>query len=267
MVAYRFNTLEDFLISNPLTIDGVGEDGWGATFPIKGRELEATVLFADISNFSGRTQGLSSTETLAFVNHFFAWISAEALTDTRGIVDKYIGDEIMIVFAREFGSLDPFAEAVKAARHFGEQDAFSFSPHIGIASGPVTVGYVGTPVKYNCSVFGHPVALAARCAGIRIREKSIGGVSIVFPSSAWLGRTFAELFPPREDRFPDGTVQTRPSSWELQTPRIITPKNMDPLEVTCVEHTTVWIPSASAEQWAREHVASIRNNQTAPKQE
>jgi hypothetical protein len=38
MVQYRYNSLEDYLISHPLTVDAQLDDGWGAMFPIKGRE-------------------------------------------------------------------------------------------------------------------------------------------------------------------------------------------------------------------------------------
>ena len=98
-VRYPFHSLEDFLIANDLTVDGQLDDGWGAPFPVKGREIEATVLFAHISAFSARSLGLSAVETLAFVNNFFAWITAEALRGRTGIIDKYIGDEVMVVFA------------------------------------------------------------------------------------------------------------------------------------------------------------------------
>src|SRR5205823_660543 len=165
---YKYNSLEDFLISHPLTVDGELDDGGGATFPVKGREIDATILFSDISEFSRRTLNMSATETLIFVNRFFSWITVEALRSGTGIVDKYIGDELMIVFAKEFGSIDPFADALLAGRRMCEYDPLAFSPHIGIASGPVTVGYVGTPVKFNCSVFGAPVALAARCASVKV---------------------------------------------------------------------------------------------------
>jgi class 3 adenylate cyclase len=107
-VDHDYHSLEDFLASNILTVDGVLDDGWGAMFPVKGREIEATVVFADITDFSRRTLNLSPAETLTFVNNFFAWVSAEALQGRKGIVDKYIGDEMMIVFSREFGSDDPF---------------------------------------------------------------------------------------------------------------------------------------------------------------
>lgn len=161
---YRFHSLDEFLISVPLTVDGQLDDGWNAAFPVKGRELEATILFADITSFSARTLDLTPTETLAYVNNFFAWISAEALRHGNGVVDKYIGDEIMVVFAHEFSSDDPFQDAVRTARFMADNDAHSFVPHIGIASGPVVVGYVGTPLKYNCS--------RLRRAGTRQRSSS-----------------------------------------------------------------------------------------------
>jgi class 3 adenylate cyclase len=83
-VQHDFHTLEDFLISATLHADGQLDDGWGAPYPVKGREIEATVLFADITAFSTRTIDLSPAETLAFVNNFFAWISAEAVRGGTG---------------------------------------------------------------------------------------------------------------------------------------------------------------------------------------
>lgn len=55
-VTYRFNSLEDFLVTHQLSIDGGVDDGWGASYPIKGREIEATVLFADIPAFTRQTK-------------------------------------------------------------------------------------------------------------------------------------------------------------------------------------------------------------------
>ena len=64
-VRYRYASLDDFLASSELTVDAQLDDGWGAKFPLKGRELEATVLFSDISGFSARTRELNPTATLA----------------------------------------------------------------------------------------------------------------------------------------------------------------------------------------------------------
>jgi class 3 adenylate cyclase len=242
MISYRYNSLEDFLISNPLNVNGVADDGWGATFPVKGREIEAAILFADISSFSARTLNLSSTETLIYVNNFFAWITAEALRDRPGIVDKYIGDEIMVVFSEEFGSKDPFVDAVQSARMFAEKDLHNFSPHMGIARGVVTVGYVGTPLRYNCSVFGSPVALAARCAAAKLGKASSG--NIVFPAELWRGYKFEDVLQPiRQEKF---------VGWKVNDPQKIEIKNMPDLEVICLEKTTVNFSNWTAEERAKE---------------
>lgn len=260
ITTYRFRSLEDFLISTTLTVDGQLDDGWGAMFPVKGREIEATVLFSDIAGFSRRTLDLNPTETLIFVNNFFAWISAEALGETKGIVDKYIGDELMIVFSKEFGSDDPFREAIQAARWMAEHDALSFCPHIGIASGRVIVGYVGTPLRYNCSVFGGAVALAARCAGVR-PDRTDGPTfssTITFPACEWRDRDFAEMLPPEKYKHPDGSVLEQPHSWELREPRIVQLKNLPDYEVRELVKGSVHLPQQSAEERAREALTSLR---------
>jgi class 3 adenylate cyclase len=255
----HYNTLEDFLISNELSVDAVADDGWGASFPVKGREIQATVLFSDISGFSKRTLDLSPTETLIFVNNFFAWITAEAVRKRPGIVDKYIGDEIMIVFSKEFGSEDPFGDAVQTARQMCGNDALAFDPHIGIASGPVIVGYVGTAIKYNCSVFGPSVALAARCAAVKPEEDQRGGNRMVFPSSEWGNRNFGELFPPRRYAQPNGRTTELPTPWEISAARSVEMKNIGQIEVREIRRTTSWVPfEYSAEQKAKETLQAIR---------
>ena len=81
----QFHSLEDFLASTMSHVDGVLDDGWGFGFPVKGREIEATVLFADISGFSTRTLDMSPAATLVYVQNFFAWVTAEALQDRHGL--------------------------------------------------------------------------------------------------------------------------------------------------------------------------------------
>lgn len=251
-VKYKYASLEDYLISYPLTVDGNLDDGWGATFAVKGVETVAAVLFADMTSFSSRTFGMTSTETLVYVNNFFAWITAEALRDRPGIVDKYIGDEIMIVFSQDFGSADPFLDAVQAARLIAENDVLSFCPRIGIAGGMVTIGFVGTPIKYNCSVFGQPVALASRCAAVKPEAR--GSSSIIFPAEHWEGRSFREVFPPRQDAFPDGTVQERALGWNELEARTVKMKNLPDIEIVEIEKTGVHLPGLSAEDRTRKNV-------------
>jgi hypothetical protein len=201
---------------------------------------------------------LDPTETLAFVNHFFAWITAEALRGRPGIVDKYIGDEVMIVFAKEFGSEDPFGDAVQTARWMGQNDVFAFMPHVGLASGPVIVGYVGTPLKYNCSVFGAPVAMAARCAGVKpVYDESPVSSYMTFPAAEWTYEALDEVLAPNEYEGPDGAVHKQPHAWVLLPPRAVELKNLAPIEIRQIVNTAVWLPGQSAEERAVETAKAI----------
>ena len=261
----HYNSLDDFLISTLATVDGQVTVGPGLTYPIKGRQIEATILFADISGYSARTLEMNPVETLAFVNHFFAWVTGMALQGTRGIVDKYIGDEMMIVFSKEFGSEDPFAEAVRVARFMGEDDFFAFVPHIGIASGPVIVGYAGTPLMYNCSVFGAPVALAARCAGIKpdVPELSENGFPlfscvITFPEANRVGRDFEDFFAPRKYIDMERNTREMARMWDMLPARSFEPKNIPELEIRQVIDRGFYITDSSPEDSARQIVKDLR---------
>jgi len=223
-----YRSLEEFLVSKELTVDAEMDDGWGAYFPLKGREIEATILFADITSFSKNTESLSPTETMLYVNKFIAWISAEGLGNTCGIVDKYIGDEILIVFSNEFGSKNHFLDALEAARRFGEWDEWQFRPHIGLASGIVTVGYTGTLLRYNCTVFGRPVTIAARCSTAKIEEKH--SAQIVFPAQLFENYSFDQVFYTRVVKDIDGCEHKLPMDWRMLPPRRVSQKE-DNLEV------------------------------------
>jgi class 3 adenylate cyclase len=247
--------LEDFLASTMSHVDGVLNDGFGFPFPVKGREIDAVVLFADISSFSTRTLGMSPAETLIYVQNFFAWVTAEALHGRHGIVDKYIGDEVMVVYSREFGSEDPFVDAVQAAAAMSRHDALAYRPHMGIASGPVIVGYAGTPMRYNVSVFGAPVALAARCASVRQPDDSEQVISstIAFPAADWADRDFDAVLPPGVP----GSPQPEWRAFELQEPREVPMKGLDMVKVREIYNTGMWLPTQNAEDRAKASLAYL----------
>jgi hypothetical protein len=199
----KYNSLDNYLKSHPLDVDVLIPDSCGMPFQVKGRIIDAAVLFADMTSFSSRSSKLSPIETLIFVNNFFAELSAQLQLVGYGIVDKYIGDEMMVVFSKDFGSEDPLADAVNVARWMVERDALDFHPHIGIAAGEIVVGYVGTPLKYDCSVFGAAVTRAARCCQIRDGNGDALG-SIIFPASDWKDRKLDQVLAKRKVTPPDG---------------------------------------------------------------
>jgi hypothetical protein len=244
----EYNTLDEYLKSNSFTIDKQIPDGAGVTFPVRGREIEAAILFADITNFSGRTNRLSAPETLAFINLFMTWISAEAVKHSVGIVDKYIGDEIMMVFSKEFGSEDSVKDALTTGRRICEYDPWGFSPHIGIASGKVIVGYTGSSTKYDCSVFGSPVAVANRCANHKLQNEKPS--YIVVPSELWTYNDVNEIFPPRTFVDPNGKSSKGNQIWHTEKTGVnVKGPNIDAIAII---RGTIWIPRQSAEDYVKE---------------
>ena len=165
----------------------------------------------------------------------------------------------MIVFSKDFGSEDPFVEAIQAARWMSEHDAHSYDPHMGIASGIVTVGYVGTPLRYNCSVFGSPVALAARCASIKpeFNEKQFYSSSIVFPAIEWAERDFNIVFPPRKYKNSDGSVQEQSHGWEKLATRKVNLKHIGEIEIQEIINKRIHLPTLSIEDRAKQSLGIL----------
>ena len=252
MTKYSYKSLEDYLQSHRLDVDGLLDDGWGAPFPVKGRLIDVAILFCDLRSFSDRSKDLSPIETLILANNFFAWISAEGFKDRPCIVDKYIGDEIMVIFSEEFGSNDPVVDAADAARWIVERDALAFCPRIGIDAGEVVIGYVGTPLKYDCSVYGTPVTIAQRCCQVKDAQGSI-----VIPAKTWGSRKVEDVLTKGKIKTPDGEDFERPFLWSVTQPREVTFKHDSKIEIVELTQRSklggvVHLPSQSVEDRARQ---------------
>jgi adenylate cyclase len=93
----------------------------------------------------------------------------------KGVIDKYIGDEVMAIFGTPLPQTDHAVHAVTAAirmleelRRFNveEGQASPLQIGIGIASGPVVAGNVGSPERLDYTVLGDTVNLASRLQGL-----------------------------------------------------------------------------------------------------
>ena len=155
---------------------------------------------------------------------------------------------MMIVFSQDFGSEDPFKDALLTAVAMADQDVLSFCPHIGLAEGRVTVGYVGTPLRYNCSVFGRPVSTAARCCSMR-SEKHMK--SIFLPAATWGDKKLLDYLKPRKLSHPElGEIEDS-VNWEVASPTTVEVKNMPNLEVIEIHSNLMHMPTLGAEDRAR----------------
>jgi len=135
-------------------------------------EREVAVLFTDIAGFTSASEGMSATETAAFVNHHLSLLGAE-ITREGGTIDKYIGDSVMAFWGapeRLENPADPAARAAigmaRAIRADNKSRAARGEPpvriRIGLHMGPLVVGDIGAPERVNYTVIGDTVNAASR---------------------------------------------------------------------------------------------------------
>jgi adenylate cyclase len=142
--------------------------GRGSTASLISERREVTVLFTDIVAFTLQTANLSAEDTAEFLNHHFRVVAA-CIEAEGGVVDKYIGDAVMALW----GALEPqpdhavravrSAKAIAAAlRDDNARRRQVVRVRIGVHTGPVVVGNIGTPTRMNYTVVGDTVNIAQR---------------------------------------------------------------------------------------------------------
>jgi adenylate cyclase len=150
---------------------------------VGGSEQLLTVLFSDVAGFSRISEQLEPEQLVGLLNEYLTEMS-DVIMDRGGTIDKYEGDAIISFFGAPI-ALDNHAEqAALAALQMKKLEALlnnrfikqGLSPaplttRIGINTGPMIVGNLGTVRRMNYTVMGHNVNLAARLEGI---NKSYG---------------------------------------------------------------------------------------------
>jgi adenylate cyclase len=147
------------------------------------RGLEATVLFCDLRGFTTFAEGHAPERVLQVLNRYLTEMS-EAVLDHGGTVVSYMGDGIMAVFgtpiAREDHAQAGFDAAVEMLRvrlprlnaWLLEQGLPAFRLGIGLNSGPVMSGTVGSERRLEYAAIGDTTNVAAR---LEARTKETGG--------------------------------------------------------------------------------------------
>jgi len=129
---------------------------------------EATILFTDIEGFTSISERLSPTELIATLNAYFEVVS-RPIEHHGGVIDQYQGDAILATFNVPDALDDHAAHAVAAALEIqAVLREHTFGPdlrlhsRVGINSGVVVGGLVGTGERLGYTVHGDEVNLAAR---------------------------------------------------------------------------------------------------------
>jgi adenylate cyclase len=146
-----------------------------------GEERVLSILFADIANFTSISESMQSTQLVSLLNEYLTNMTDIILAE-GGTIDKYIGDAILAEFGVPI-KMENHASAavttallmqkrVKELYEYRETNLPRLKCRIGINSGEVTVGNMGSNQVFDYTVIGDAVNLASRLEGVNKRYHS-----------------------------------------------------------------------------------------------
>lgn len=146
------------------------------SYSMEGRKAELTVLFSDVRGFTTISEGLSPENLVRLMNIYLTAMT-ELLRKNRGTVDKYIGDAVMAFWGAPVADADHARHAVITAmemqaalpavnRTLAQHGWPELHIGVGVNTGEMTVGDMGSTVRQAYTVMGDAVNLGSRLEGI-----------------------------------------------------------------------------------------------------
>lgn len=171
-----------------------------------GEMRDMTIMFMDVRGFTPISEQLTPTDLVAFLNALLSPLSDEIQAHS-GTIDKYIGDSIMAFWNAPMDVDDHAAKACRTALEMvrivdrlNAEDAFHFRERglptqsvrigVGLNTGEACVGNMGSSRRFNYSVIGDAVNVAAR---IESSCKAVGADCVVSEDTARAAKGFAFL--------------------------------------------------------------------------
>ena len=139
---------------------------------IEAEQREVTVLFTDIIGFTRTSTELQAAQVANLLNVLFSLL-ADCVRAENGTIDKYIGDSMMAFWSEQDDQSDHAERAFRAALEMAsrlrrlnksrrEEGLDPIRLRIGLHTGPVVVGNIGAPGRYNFTLIGDTVNVAER---------------------------------------------------------------------------------------------------------
>jgi adenylate cyclase len=154
---------------SPAVVAEIEQDPQSAV--VTGERRDMTVMFTDIEGFTSITEKLEDTRLVSLLNRYLEEMSGPVL-ERRGTIDKYIGDAIMSFWNAPLSQPDHAELACRAAlamvaREKALSDEFAaigkrLHTRIGLNTGPMVVGFIGSEKKLSYTVLGDAVNTGAR---------------------------------------------------------------------------------------------------------
>jgi adenylate cyclase len=159
----------------PELVDKMSENPEG--YSMDGKKADLTVLFSDVRGFTTISESLPPEELEQLMNEYFNPMTEVIRNRTQGTLDKYIGDAIMAFWGAPVEQPDHAKRAVRAAMEMQQvlaelRPGFKEKYHhdifigVGLSSGSMTVGDMGSEARKAYTVMGDKVNLGARLEGL-----------------------------------------------------------------------------------------------------
>ena len=156
-----------------------------------GQRRELTILFSDLEGFTSISEGLDPAELTLLLNDYLSDMT-EIILDEGGTLDKYEGDAIIAFWNAPLDQPDHAKRAVRAAlgcqaalarrrAEFKERTGAELRARIGLHSGPVVVGNMGSHRRFDYTVLGDAANLASRLEG----ANKVFGTYIMVSEETW----------------------------------------------------------------------------------
>jgi class 3 adenylate cyclase len=163
----RYRSVLDKVVS-----PGIAEELLKGEIQLGGETREATTLFADVRGFTSLTEHHEPQRVIGMLNEWLE-LAATVIEDEGGIVDKYVGDQVMAIWGAPLEDDQHALHAVRAAlrlRAVTEQlgqarrtrGDVPFEIGIGVNTGPAVAGNMGSSRRLNYTVLGASVNAANR---------------------------------------------------------------------------------------------------------
>ncbi|MHB8147061.1 MAG: adenylate/guanylate cyclase domain-containing protein [Vulcanimicrobiaceae bacterium] len=159
-------------VSPAVVKDILKQDDPKSALALKGKRVKTTIFYSDIRGFTAMSETMTPEEIYAQLNEYFEEM-CQIIFAYGGYVDKFIGDCVMAVFSAPYQKDDDAANAVKSAvaqqkkiaelsekwKAMGKRE---FTVGMGINTGEVVMGNLGSSSRMNYTVIGDNVNVAAR---------------------------------------------------------------------------------------------------------
>jgi adenylate cyclase len=184
----------------PELVEKMAEDPM--KYNMASKKMQLTVLFADIVGFTSISEKLTPIELSAFVNEYLTEMSS-IISQSGGTLDKYIGDAIMAFWGAPLENQNHANDAVSAAlamqsklqelkKSYEERGWPKIAVGLGLSTGDMTVGDMGSKVRKAYTVMGDAVNLGSRLEGIT-RQYGVGTIVSEVTQAATTGILYRDI--------------------------------------------------------------------------